>query len=85
MDYLPGEDHTIDKPEQYTFWKDYQADFWPGPQFGWVTSHPITLEKKLTPRQVRSTESHLKDFQSMLVETLGFVLAWPEYARITPR
>jgi hypothetical protein len=46
MDYLSGEDHTIDKPEDYDFWKGYQADFWPGPQLGWHDVNPITLEKR---------------------------------------
>ncbi|MBZ0292817.1 MAG: FAD-dependent oxidoreductase [Anaerolineae bacterium] len=46
MDYLPGEDHTIDKPEDYDFWKGYQADFWPGPQLGWHDVNPISLEKR---------------------------------------
>ena len=26
----------------YDFWRDYQADFWPGPQLCWVTSEPET-------------------------------------------
>jgi hypothetical protein len=43
------------------------------------------LDKKLSPRQVRNTESHLRAFQAMLTGTLGFVLEWPEYARITRR
>ncbi len=43
------------------------------------------LEHKLTPRQVRNTDSHLQDFQTMLADKLGFVLEWPNYARITPR
>jgi hypothetical protein len=42
------------------------------------------LEKKLAPRQVRSA-THLADFQQVLTDTLGFELAWPDYARITPR
>ncbi|MCB0116015.1 MAG: FAD-dependent oxidoreductase, partial [Caldilineaceae bacterium] len=46
MDYLPGEDHTIDKPTDYDFWKGYQADFWPGPQLGWKDVDPITLETR---------------------------------------
>ncbi len=46
MDYLPGEDHTIDKPQDYDFWRGYQADFWPGPQLGWRDVHPITLETR---------------------------------------
>jgi hypothetical protein len=46
MDYLPGEDHTIEKPRDYDFWRGYQADFWPGPQLGWHDVNPITLEKR---------------------------------------
>ncbi len=44
IDHLPGEDHTIDKPADYDFWREYQADFWPGKQLGWQDVHPITLE-----------------------------------------
>lgn len=44
VDHLAGEDHTIDKPEDYDFWRGYQADFWPGPQLGWEDVNPITLE-----------------------------------------
>lgn len=46
MDYLPGEDHTIARPEHYGFWREYQADFWPGKQLGWLDVHPITLETR---------------------------------------
>lgn len=46
MDYLPEDDHTIDKPEDYDFWRGYQADFWPGPQLGWVDCRPDTLEPR---------------------------------------
>ena len=44
FDYLPGEDHTIAKPEMYDFWREYQADFWPARQLSWTASHPVTLE-----------------------------------------
>ena len=44
LDYLPGEHHTIDKPADYDFWVNYQADFWPGKQLGWQDLDPITLE-----------------------------------------
>ena len=44
MDYLEGEDHTIEKPEQYDFWKDYQAHFWPAKQLSWTGVVPHTLE-----------------------------------------
>ncbi|RIK33706.1 MAG: FAD-dependent oxidoreductase [Chloroflexi bacterium] len=46
IDHLPGEDHTIEKPAQYDFWRDYQADFWPGKQLGWEDVDPITLETR---------------------------------------
>jgi hypothetical protein len=44
MDYLDGEDHTIEKPAQYEFWKDYQAHFWPAKQLSWWGVVPHTLE-----------------------------------------
>lgn len=42
VDHLEGEDHTIDKPASYDFWRGYQADFWPGPHLSWTLCHPIT-------------------------------------------
>ncbi len=44
IDHLEGEDHTIDKPTDYDFWREYQADFWPGKQLSWLYPSPITLE-----------------------------------------
>jgi hypothetical protein len=44
LDYLPGEDHTIDRPADYDFWRGYRASFWPGPQLGWDFVDPVTLE-----------------------------------------
>ena len=43
------------------------------------------LNAGLHPRQVRNTAERLADFQRLLVERLGFVLQWPQYAAITPR
>nr|WP_304710190.1 FAD-dependent oxidoreductase [uncultured Acetatifactor sp.] len=42
VDYIPGEDFTIEKPQAYEFWKNYQADYWPGKQLGMVTPHHVT-------------------------------------------
>jgi hypothetical protein len=42
LEWRPGEDHTIDRPQGYEFWQSYQADFWPGPQLGWWTQEPET-------------------------------------------
>ncbi|MBD2868727.1 FAD-dependent oxidoreductase [Paenibacillus arenilitoris] len=44
LDYSPGEDHTIPKPEQYEFWKAYKADFWPDKLLSWTGLVPHTLE-----------------------------------------
>jgi hypothetical protein len=44
LDYLPGEDHTIERPADYEFWRNYRADFWPGLQLGWDFVDPVTLE-----------------------------------------
>lgn len=41
MDYLPGEDHTIEAPVSYGFWREYQAEFWPDKQLSWYSSHVV--------------------------------------------
>jgi hypothetical protein len=46
MDYRDGEDHTIDKPRDYTFWKEYIPSLtppWPGRLLSLVYSQPRTL------------------------------------------
>jgi hypothetical protein len=46
IDYLPGEDHTIDRPAEYAFWRDYVPDMappWPGRLLSWQMSDPQTL------------------------------------------
>jgi hypothetical protein len=52
MDYLAGEDHTIDKPEEYAFWRDYVPALrppWPGKLLSWTAAHPQTLEPRAHP------------------------------------
>ena len=49
MDYLHGEDHTIEKPREYEFWRDYVPNLtppWPGKLLGLVYSHPATLKPR---------------------------------------
>jgi hypothetical protein len=51
IDYLPTGDYTIDRPEEYGFWRDYVPRMtppWPGKLVSWVMANPITLG----PRQV---------------------------------
>ncbi|MCG3180067.1 MAG: hypothetical protein BIFFINMI_02421 [Phycisphaerae bacterium] len=43
MDHLPGEDHTIDRPTQYGFWRDYVPQLrpaWSGKLLSWTQCHP---------------------------------------------
>lgn len=47
MDYLEGEDHTIDKPAMYDFWREFVPPLtppWPGKLLAWPYSHPHTLK-----------------------------------------
>ncbi len=47
MDYLAGEDHTIEKPDDYGRWRDYVPALlpaWPGRLFSWTTCTPRTLQ-----------------------------------------
>lgn len=49
MDYLPGEDHTIEKPNDYEFWRDYVPAIkppWPGKLLSFVYSNPVTLQPR---------------------------------------
>lgn len=46
MDYLPGEDHTIERPQMYDFWRNYVPNVfpaWPGRLFSWVHPTPTNL------------------------------------------
>ncbi|HSB17945.1 MAG TPA: FAD-dependent oxidoreductase [Bryobacteraceae bacterium] len=47
VDHIEGEDHTIDKPDEYSFWRDYVPQLrppWPGKLLSWSMSNPVTLE-----------------------------------------
>jgi hypothetical protein len=50
MDYVPGEDHTIEKPREYEFWRDYVPQLhppWPGKLLDFTYTHPPTLQPRL--------------------------------------
>jgi hypothetical protein len=50
MDFVPGADHTIDRPREYAFWRDYVprlAPPWTGRLLALASTHPQTL----APRQ----------------------------------
>ncbi|MET8556251.1 FAD-dependent oxidoreductase [Streptomyces sp. NPDC004959] len=44
LSYHEGEDHTIEKPADYDFWRAYRPDFWPGPLLGFLAPDPRSLE-----------------------------------------
>lgn len=49
MDYAAGEDHSIDRPAEYPFWRDYVPKLtppWPGRLLAWEQSDPRTLEPR---------------------------------------
>lgn len=49
IDMVPGGDFTIDKPEDYAFWRGYEADFWGAPQLSWTVSEAMTHKKLYRP------------------------------------
>ncbi len=49
MDYLEGEDHTIEKPVDYERWRAYVPNLqppWTGPLLSWTMCDPQTLGKR---------------------------------------
>lgn len=50
MDHFEGEDHLINKPQQYDFWRQFIPDLkpaWPGRLLDWTYTHPRSSEPKL--------------------------------------
>jgi len=48
-DYLPGEDHTLDPPAEWAFWRDYVPALtpaWPGKLLGDSATNPVTLQPR---------------------------------------
>jgi hypothetical protein len=40
----PGEDHVIERPAEYDFWREHHASIWPDRQLSWTTPHPISRQ-----------------------------------------
>ena len=52
MDYIEGEDHTIAKPAEYGFWREYVPELrpaWSGRLLSWESCDPRTLKPKKNP------------------------------------
>lgn len=49
MSHHEGENHTIARPANYAFWRDYKPQLkpaWPEKLLSWTMSHPITLQRR---------------------------------------
>lgn len=44
IEYRPGENHTIDKPTQYAFWREFRPPGWPDRLLSWTTLRPDNHE-----------------------------------------
>ncbi|OLF10647.1 FAD-dependent oxidoreductase [Actinophytocola xinjiangensis] len=44
VEHRDGEDHTVDRPSQYAFWRDYRPDYWPDRLLSLTAPDPRTLE-----------------------------------------
>lgn len=44
LSHHEGEDHTVERPADYDFWRSYRPDFWPGPLLGFLAPDPRSLE-----------------------------------------
>ncbi|MDT0266645.1 FAD-dependent oxidoreductase [Streptomyces sp. DSM 44915] len=44
LSHHEGEDHTIERPADYAYWRAYRPAFWPGPLLGFDAPDPRTLE-----------------------------------------
>jgi FAD dependent oxidoreductase len=52
MDYLPGQNHVIEKPAEYAFWRDYVPTLdppWSGKLLSWTVGDPILLAPRTHP------------------------------------
>ncbi|MCZ4495215.1 MAG: dependent oxidoreductase [Conexibacter sp.] len=45
LDHLPGEDHTIDRPEDYDFWRNFRPEFWPDRLLSWQAPDPVDPQR----------------------------------------
>ena len=60
LEYRPGEDHTIARPDDYDHWRDTVDSRWPGPQLSWQDVVPDTLEARVRPLFAESPEQTIE-------------------------
>lgn len=90
LECRPDEDHVIDKPAEYGFWRSYRADFRPAPQLSWHDRDPISGQESDHPlfeELVARNRKALWNFRRILCKDLfeaGFIdsdvtmVYWPQ-------
>ncbi|OCT12760.1 FAD-dependent oxidoreductase [Paenibacillus pectinilyticus] len=71
MDYIEGEDHTIERPERYDFWRAYQADFWPDRLLSWTSVRPHNLET-VSYELFEGTDKYSLFFYRRMIDSSNF-------------
>jgi len=68
MDHLDGEDHTIERPDMYPFWKDYVPGLhpaWPGKLLSLTYTHPRSLLPKTLPFIPPDKKGHIPQTEEL--------------------
>jgi len=58
VEHAAGEDHTIDRPAEYDYWRSVVPPGWPGPLLSWTAPNPQTLEPVTYPFLVDQQPAH---------------------------
>ncbi|SDE35329.1 FAD-dependent oxidoreductase [Glycomyces harbinensis] len=56
LEFRPGEDHTIARPDDYDHWRETSDPRWPGSQLSWTDVVPETLQPRVRPLFAQSPE-----------------------------
>lgn len=91
LSHHPGEDHVIERPAQYDFWRDYHPSYWPDKQLSWTTSDPLSLAPDVRPIFVGDTDEprindlwhfrrilYRKNFEPGFMDADVSVANWPQ-------
>jgi FAD dependent oxidoreductase len=75
MDYLEGEDHTIERPADYQFWREYVPELhppWTGKLLDWTAREPTSLNERIaTLRPNPDPNEHAPGFQIWLYRRIA--------------
>ncbi|MEU4539211.1 FAD-dependent oxidoreductase [Streptosporangium sp. NPDC023825] len=56
LEYRPGEEHTIPRPDRYEHWRDTIDPRWPASQLSWEDVVPDTLQPRVRPLFAQSPQ-----------------------------